>query len=286
MRRSLLLGAALIAACNQGDAVNHTALHLDAYCTATVTGVGDVDVENDYLPHVVMCENGGASFEALKAQAVAARSYLYYRLNGNGTIGDGTGDQVYTCSRQPGMAQYMAVAATSGQVLGYMGTQVAAFYVAGSKQTPPSCMGGTNDPTGTEHFVTYNQGLSGDSIVQTTLGFVSPGNYANRGCMSQNGSDCLSDDGMVYDDILRFYYGEDIEIVQAQGACVTPPDGPDAGPGGGDGGVGGGDGGGGGGAGNGDLGGGCSGGGTTAPWLILGVLALLFRRRSSATAAA
>ncbi len=274
MRRSLLLGVALVAACNQGDAVNHTALHLDAYCTATVTGVGDVDVENDYLPHVVMCENGGASFEALKAQAVAARSYLYYRLNGTGSIGDGTGDQVYTCGNQPGMAQYMAVAATSGQVLGYMGTQVAAFFVAGAKQSPPSCTGGTNDPTGTEHYVTYNQGKSGDTIDQTPLGFVSPGNYANRGCLSQNGSDCLSDDGMLYDEILRFYYGEDIELVQALGACVTAPDTPDAGAGdGADAGAGGG--------GDGDLGGGCSGGNAPAPPLMLAALALfLWRRRA------
>ena len=30
-------------------------------------GVGAVDVEGDYLPHVVACENGGADYEAIFA---------------------------------------------------------------------------------------------------------------------------------------------------------------------------------------------------------------------------
>lgn len=194
-----------------------------------VEGSGVVDVETDYLPNVINCENGAASFEALKAQAVAARSYLYYRLDRTGDIGDGTGDQVYTCNRTPTMAHFMAVEATSGQVLQYMGTQVAAFYVAGALQDGPSCTGGTTDPTNTERYVTYNQGKSGDGIDQTTLGLVNPSNLANRGCKSQNGADCLSDAGWTYDDIIRFYYGEDIELVAAEGPCVTPADPPDAG---------------------------------------------------------
>jgi len=49
---------------------------LDAYCSVTVRGVGTLDVETDYLPHVIACENGAASFEALRAQAVSARSYM------------------------------------------------------------------------------------------------------------------------------------------------------------------------------------------------------------------
>ena len=45
--------------------------------TVNVQGIGPVPTESDYVPHVVACENGAASFEALKAQAVAARSYAY-----------------------------------------------------------------------------------------------------------------------------------------------------------------------------------------------------------------
>jgi hypothetical protein len=172
---------------------------------------------------VVNCENGGASFEALKVQAVSARTFAYYKIETSGSINDGTGDQVYSCGRQPSQQHIDAVNQTSGQVLTYNGDFIAAFFVAGAHQTGPGCQGGTDDPTNTERFVTYNEGLSGDSIHQTTLGFVSPTNYRNRGCMSQNGSDCLAQNGYTYDRALQFYYGADIGLEQTTGACVTPP---------------------------------------------------------------
>ncbi|MCA9673964.1 MAG: hypothetical protein KC464_02900, partial [Myxococcales bacterium] len=216
---------------------------VSAFCEAavdTVDGQVLVDVETDYLPHVVACENGNAAPIALQAQAVAARSYLYYRLERSGSIGDGTGDQVYTCGRAPGPEHYAAVAATSGLVLRYppdagdAATQVAAFFVAGALQAGPSCTGGTDDPTGTEQWVTYNDGLSGADLHQTPLGLVDPTNYANRGCLSQNGSNCLAQQGYGLASILRFYYGADIGIVRADGPCVTAPDPADAGVGVGD----------------------------------------------------
>lgn len=193
-----------------------------AYCEAVVTGVGALEVETEYIPNVVSCENGAAGLEALKAQAVAARSYLYYRLDREGMIGDGQHEQVYGCGRVPSMLTYMAADATSGEVIMYRGIQVAGFYVAGAKQAPPSCTGGQRDPTSTEAYVTYNQGKSGGQVLQTNLGFVHPENQANRGCKSQNGATCLAEAGWTYDEILRFYYGEDIEIVKAEGPCVTP----------------------------------------------------------------
>lgn len=204
------------------DGVGAARAPLSAICTAEVEGSGSVDVETEYLARVVNCENGGAAFEALKAQAVAARSYLYYKMLRSGSIADGTGDQVFSCGREPREEHYRAVAETSGIVLQYAGTQVAAFYVAGSRQTPPECRGGDDDPTGTEHFVTYNRGLAGDDLVQTTLGWVNPGNHANRGCLAQNGSHCLATAGWPFEDILHFYYGEDIELVYAEGPCVVP----------------------------------------------------------------
>jgi hypothetical protein len=220
----------LVAGCTTSDDTSFVAQAVEAQCQVTVNGVGTIDVETDYLPHVVQCENGAAAPTALEAQAVAARSYLYYRLaTGDGTIDDGTGDQVYSCGRTPGPEHLAAVEATSGEVLQYQGTQVAAFFVAGALQDPGACMGGTDDPTGTEGFVTYNEGLSGDQIHQTSLGFVDPSNHANRGCLSQNGSDCLARAGRDLPSILTFYYGEDIETPIAQGACITAH--PDAGPG-------------------------------------------------------
>ena len=270
MRPGAVLAAlALTGAGCASDETRSRSQGLDAFCVAVVeTAGGDVtvDVETDYLPRVVACENGAASPAALEAQAVAARSYLYYRLERTGSIGDGTGDQVYTCNRPPQAQHVAAVEATSGRVLRYQDTQVAAFYVAGALQLPPACRGGTDDPTATEMWVTYNEGLSGDDIMQTPLGFVDPANHANRGCMSQNGSDCLADAGWEVDAILRFYYGEDIGIEQAEGPCVTPmPGSPDAGAGGG---------------GGGDGRGGCAiGGGAGAGLGLLAGIALMRRRR-------
>ncbi len=182
-------------------------------CVANVEGIGDVAMEADYLPAVVACENGNADKEALKAQAVATRAYLYYTIEQNGEIKDGQANQVYTCNNPPEQKHYDAVAATTGEILMYQNTRVAAFYVAGARQAPPACLGGTDEDFDTERFVTYNEGVSGDELTQTSLGFIDPNNYANRGCMSQNGADCLSEAGVSYREILKFYYGEDIERV-------------------------------------------------------------------------
>ncbi len=197
---------------------------LAAYCTATVKGKGVKDVETDYIPRVVRCENGAAPLEALKAQAVAARSYLYYKLNTSGSIADGTSDQVYTCSAQPQAIHYQAAEETVGEVLRYKGTQVAAFYVAGAVPSTANCVAkaGDNDYSNTEKWVTYNQGKSGDNLTQTKLGWVNKGNHANRGCKSQNGASCLAKKGWGYIDILEFYYGSDIVHVTAEGSCVQP----------------------------------------------------------------
>ncbi|MCP4449327.1 MAG: hypothetical protein GY811_28940 [Myxococcales bacterium] len=240
--RSLLLGAAvnLVAACSSGDTapeemgrdagvgmtgpdsgqMTEELPRVPGYCNAPIEGTGTVPIETEYLAKVVSCENGQASLEALKAQAVSARSYLYYKLDVDGFIGDGQGDQVFSCNNAPNADHFRAVEETSGEVLTHKGTQVAAFYVAGALQTAPSCRGGTADATNTERFVTYNQGLSGDALIQTTLGFVHTENHANRGCMSQNGSACLSDGGWTYRDILPFYYGEDIVLSKGIGDCI------------------------------------------------------------------
>lgn len=226
-----LLLVAPVAACAPVDdswpgVVGRGALALDAHCEAEVLGSGVLDVENDYLPQVVACENGAAADEALAAQAVAARSFLYYKLAREGAIGDGQGDQVYTCGNPANDRHRRAVEATSGLVLGYRGVVVAAFYVAGALQDPPGCTGGVVDPTGTEVFVTYNEGRSGADVEQTTLGLVDPDNLENRGCQSQNGASCLAQAGRRHESILRFYYGEDIELVRAEGPCVIAPDDP------------------------------------------------------------
>lgn len=198
-----------------------------AHCMVSVDGIGNIGVEDDYLPHVIQCENGGANLEALKAQAVAARSVVYYAIETNGSICDGQGCQVYSCGADPEPVHYQAVAETSGIYLMYNSTLTYGFFVAGDPgAAPPSCIG-TDGAAATEHWVTYNEGKSGTDVEQTELGFVhAPGDNGygqNRGCLGQWSSRCLENDNAYdYVAILRFFYGADIGMPQAQGECVTP----------------------------------------------------------------
>lgn len=202
-----------------------------AYCQINVNGVNH-DTETDYIPHVIQCENGGAKLEALKAQAIAARSVAYYAMAENGKICDGQGCQVYSCGAQPAAIHYQAAMETAGQYLSYNNTLKGrvltyAFYVAGDNDQTASCKG-VDPNAGTEPFVTYNEGKTGTQVSETTLGFQfkDPNNYGygqNRGCMSQWSARCLENNkGYDSTEILRYFYGADIEIQQAPGPCVAP----------------------------------------------------------------
>lgn len=91
----------------------------------------------EYLMGVVPCEMGSDwPGEALKAQAVAARSYVVRNLGKRDAYGydvdDGTSDQVYGGLKAEAAASSQAVVATAGQVVKY-GTQIAtAMYHASS----------------------------------------------------------------------------------------------------------------------------------------------------------
>jgi hypothetical protein len=200
-----------------------------AYCDIVVEGLGTVATEDDYVPHVVMCENGGANVEALKAQAIAARSVAYYAMATTGSICDSQGCQVYGCGTTPSADVYAAVDATRGMYLSYSEVLTYGFYVAGDPNAAgPGCVGDLS--AATEQWVTYNDGQTGTSVEQTQLGFVhqpgDPGYGQNRGCMSQWGARCLeNDNGADYLEILRFYYGADVELLFAAGACTGTGDG-------------------------------------------------------------
>ena len=203
-----------------------------------VTGSGNVSTESDYVPNVVLCENGLASFEALKAQAVAARTFAYYKMDIQGFINDGTSDQVYSCSGSPGSIHHQAAQATEGEILyvrdniGFtQDVLIASFYVAGAIPSGPFDINspgvifdpGDSDPTNTEQWVTYTyaNGDVGGNNLGTPLGFQgipSNPNWPNRGAKSQNGADYLSDNSVSYIDILKYYYGADIQLRTASTA--------------------------------------------------------------------
>ncbi len=197
-----------------------------AHCEIDVEFAGVISMEEDYLPHVITCENGGANLEALKAQAIAARSVAYYAIETDGGICDSQGCQVYSCGNEPTALAYQAVLETAGQYLSYNSTLTYGFYVAGdSGVDAPGCVG-VDGNAATEHWITYNSGRTGTDVQQTQLGFVhDPGDNGygqNRGCMGQWAARCLeNDNGVDVTGILQFFYGSDIGITQALGECVA-----------------------------------------------------------------
>ncbi len=192
-----------------------------------------VDIETDYVPNVTHCENGGAPDEGLRSQAVAARSVAYYNLARNvTTVYDSTKTQVYSCeSRAPNAAQMerlMAAAQdTGGMVLMRGNTIICAFYRSGSKQkylNEDCVFAGDKDSEGyisAQGPVTYNWGKSGNDVIKSSSGSKSAA--ANSGCLSQEGQMCLTKKGWIWENVLRFFYGMDVSIVQAAGDCVKHP---------------------------------------------------------------
>lgn len=182
-----------------------------------LTDEGWLRFEEDYLPRVVTGENGRAHPEALKAQAVAARTYVLramrddLQLGRTKPIANSQKFQVFAKTALPSCIA--AVDATRGMVGKYEGALIIANFVAGAiwENGKPG-----RDPTNTEKWVTYNEGKTGNSVTPTRLSSVQ--RKDNRGCMSQNGADALARAGRTFNDILRFFYGADLQI-----AATNPP---------------------------------------------------------------
>ena len=106
-----------------------------AYSTIEVSGVGKVSVEDNYLLGIYEIPEswgGNGGFEALKAQAVAARSYaLSVTNNGAGSICTTEACQVYKPQLKSGKWAE-AVRATTGWVLMKDGAPAKAYYAASS----------------------------------------------------------------------------------------------------------------------------------------------------------
>ncbi len=215
-----------------------------------------VSVEDNYIPNVIWRENGAASYQALKVQAIAARGYMYYKLTNTPNAGkatsvkDSTADQVYS---KAGSAPFTRATATTTQqkyllaadeterelLITSTGETVCTFFVAAGKpdtaiDTTTYWPGGTaplgqwetgdSDPTGTEHWVTYQRGKTGAAVTGTPLGSLT--NPVNRGAMSQNGANFLGAGRSTgaggtfaawdYLDIVKYYYGADTQLALAK----------------------------------------------------------------------
>ena len=101
-----------------------------------LTAVNNVNLEH-YLYSVIGAEmSPNWPLEALKAQAVAARSYALYQREKRGTrsydLGDTQGWQVYKGLETEAHGTYAAVEATVGQVMVYNGKIIEAFFHSSS----------------------------------------------------------------------------------------------------------------------------------------------------------
>lgn len=99
-----------------------------------ITAINMVDVE-DYIRGVIPYEIGkldSSRFEALKAQAVATRTYVYKHFGTRDAMGfdvfADTKDQVYNGYRSATPLTDAAVKATAGEVLTYNGAFIVAYY--------------------------------------------------------------------------------------------------------------------------------------------------------------
>jgi hypothetical protein len=194
------------------------------FCSVPVRGYGTKNLEDDYLPKVVECEHGPADFETLKAQAIAARSIALYKIYDEqvSAIAASTAAQHYNCGRPVSQRVRDAVEATEGQVLTYNDYIVAAFYKAGATRNAgdSTCSPAGGPFTRTESEITHNENRTGANIEQTTIGWVHPSNYANRGAMGQNEALCLERErGYNANQILEYFYGADIRVTQLEGPC-------------------------------------------------------------------
>jgi Stage II sporulation protein len=173
----------------------------------------------DYVARVCTGElSNTAPFEAIAAQAIAARTYVARAMRDHPALGKfapiqtGPRFQVMAKAAEPIFRQ--AAEETRGLVILYQGRMILANYVAGALWTPDGLP--DKDPTSTERWVTYNAGKRGRDVTPTRLSLrTHPG---NRGCMSQNGAMWLAANGYSREAILRFFYGQDIEVRPLDGS--------------------------------------------------------------------
>ena len=161
-----------------------------------ITLINDVDIES-YLQGVVPCEMpSGWNSEALKAQAIAARSYALANLGKRGSLGydlkDNQEDQVYGGASSETQKTNKLVADTKGQVLIYGNKVIPAYYHASSGgQTLPSSQVWGKDLPFLRPVVAYD--------------FDTPKNGHGVG-MSQHGANILANHGYNAYQILGYFY--------------------------------------------------------------------------------
>ena len=186
----------------------------------TVEGHGTFDLE-EYVAGVVSGEAyTGENIEALKAQAVAARTYVLKSTNGcQKSIKSSDSAQVF--NRNISEAARRAANETKGEVLKYNNELFSAQYDSFCYDDK-DCPDAVKNDDGT-YTVTYTRLPAGEKhlvrLSESRLyGRIVPGGGHARG-MSQLVSYQMADEGMTYDRILTYFYSDGVTITKAMSSA-------------------------------------------------------------------
>jgi len=196
--------ASSYAACPNGITVISGTKGVGHHTNPSKFPIGTFDLE-EYIAMVVNGENNSGQVEAMKAQIIAARTYTLARTNNcTKPIRNSTQDQVAKANPSEQLKQL--VEETAGMVLLYEGNIFSAEY----DSFKGSCSGGmctgtyTRLPNGEKHTVTmpssFSEGIGGHG----------------RG-MSQCAANYMSSQGSTYEEILKFFYSDGVEISYLSG---------------------------------------------------------------------
>lgn len=178
-----------------------------------VDGYGTFSLD-DYVAGVISHESyADESIEALKAQAITARTYAIYHTN-NCTTSIGNSQASQTFYANPNDVSKQAATETSGQVLTYNGEIFQSMYDS-------FCYADSDCPDATKHedgtyTVTYTKLPNKEKHVLTLkqekqYKRIVPGGGHAHG-MSQLVSYQLASEGKKYDEILEYFYSPGVEI--------------------------------------------------------------------------
>ncbi len=197
------------------------------YCSngITVSGVGTLKLD-DYVAGVVSRENSyydGDNLENMKAQAIASRTYAVNATkNCSSKIENSTSAQVFT--ENPNEKAKKAADETSGMLLRYDGKVFSSMYDA-------FCINDTDCPdakcNGTTCTATYTR-LPNKETHKITINSphsktVVNGSLNGKGHaygMSQLVARQMQDEGKKFDEILKYFYSDGVEITGSSNTCV------------------------------------------------------------------
>lgn len=179
--------------------------------TVTGEGAGVYDLES-YIAGVLQHENAGAGIESMKANAIAARTYVLKRTNFcQNSIENSQNAQTF--DPNPGAKAIEAAQATKGLILTYNGSIFLSEYDSycyQDKDCPDStCSGGTCTVTYTKQPNGETHQISIPSSPWQNY-FIPGGGHAHG--MSQLVANYMANQGASYKDILQYFYSDGVKI--------------------------------------------------------------------------